>query len=366
MSTRVSEKLRLSLAAIGTLGAVAVLVFAILSWLAVTAERNLNMFPYKTEDWFRFLLPSQFAVQDKPVLMLAGPSTVRENLRWEQMQEEFPDYHVYQGGLSLGTIEDVTISLKFIEAAYGEEALPDYVILGLGPRFLANLPSERPFTTIIDTYSPWSVTSGPSGVTLQKKPLFGAALAKLRFVGKQPERFSSALRAWAAYVGYSVEEWPPAETVLRKAGLLNFWKARVKRQQRSVSPYKFDRSPGLSDEELNVYMSGSWWESVFDWDARAESDDAVLRLRQLMNFLDAHGIGVATVNMPERSYSRSRFNFEYDDYLKAIRDGIGAAPFLDLRTFARDDEFHDAEHTIPEGSRRLTTRVIVWVQSLQN
>ena len=70
--------------------------------------------------------------------------------------------------------------------------------------------------------------------------------------------------------------------------------------------------------------------------------------------------------MPERSYSRERFNFDYEDYLGAIRDGIGDAPFLDLRSFARDDEFHDAEHTIPEGSQRLTVHVVAWVQSLLN
>ncbi|WP_170507691.1 hypothetical protein [Ruegeria arenilitoris] len=364
MSTRVSRKLRLSLAALGTIGVVVVLVFSALTWLAISAERSFFMLPYKQESWYRFLLPSQFVVQDKPVIMLAGPSTVRENLRWEQMQEAFPDYHIYQGGISVGTIEDVTISLKLIEAAYGEDALPDYVVLGLGPRFLANLPPERPFKTIVNTYSPWSVTTGPNGVELHKKSLFGAALAKIRFVGKQPERFRSALRAWAAYWGRSIEEWPPGEAFLRKAGFLNMWTSQVERQRRLVSPYKFSRSAGLSEEDLAVYMSGSWWESVFDWDVRKNGDAAAVRLRQLLDFLNEHGIGVAVVNMPERSYSRSRFAFEYEDYLGAIRDGIGTAPFLDLSTFSHDDEFHDAEHTIPEGSRRLTNRVIVWVQSL--
>lgn len=364
MSTRVSRKLRLSLAALGTIGAVVALVFSALTWLAISAERNFFMFPYKQESWYRFLLPSQFADRDKPVLMLTGPSTVRENLRWEQMQDAFPDYHVYQGGISLGTIEDVMIALKLIEAAYGEDALPDYVVLGLGPRFVANLPPDRPFETIVETYSPWSVTTGPDGVEIHKKPLFRAALSKIDFLGKQPERFRSALRAWAAYLGHSVEDWPPGEALLRKTGMLNMWRSQIERQRRLVSPYKFSRSTGLREEDLAVYMSGSWWESVFDWDAQKNGDAAAMRLRQLLDFLDAHGIGVAVVNMPERSYSRDRFTFDYEDYLGAIRDGIGTAPFLDLSTFARDDEFHDAEHTIPDGSQRLTDRVIVWVQSL--
>ncbi len=366
MSTRVSRKLRLSLAAIGTIGVVVVLVFSALTWLAISAERSFFMFPYKQESWYRFLLPSQFVVQDKPVIMLAGPSTVRENLRWEQVQEAFPDYHIYQGGISLGTIEDVTISLKLIEAAYGEDALPDYVVLGLGPRFIANLPPDRPFKSIVDTYSPWFVTTGPNGVELHKKSLFGAARAKIRFVGKQPERFRSALRAWAAYWGREFEEWPIGESVLRQTGLLNMWQSQVERQGRLVSPYKFARSAGLSEADLANFMSGGWWESVFDWDARKNSGAAAERLRQLMEFLDAHGIGVAVVNMPERSYSRERFTFEYDDYLGAIHDGIGQAPFLDLSVFAHDSEFFDAEHTIPEGSQRLTAHVTAWIQSLLN
>lgn len=364
MSTRVSRKLRLSVAALSTIGAIVALIFTGFVWLAISAERNLYMFPFKQEDWYRFLLPSQFVAQGKPVIMLTGPSTMRENLRWGQMQEAFPNYHIYQGGISLGTIEDVMIALKLIESAYGEDALPDYVILGLGPRFVANLPPERPMKTIVDTYSAWSITTGPNGVVLQKKSAFGAVLAKMRFIGKQPERFRTALRAWAGHFGRSVEEWPLGETILRKAGLLNFWKARVQRQLRSVSPYKFARTAGLSEADLAVYMSGSWWESVFDWDARANGDAASERLRQLMKFLSEHGIGVAVVNMPERSYSRDRFAFEYDDYLGVIRDGVGGAPFLDLSTFTDDSEFFDAEHTLPKGSQRLTDRVIVWVQSL--
>lgn len=364
MSTRVSRKLRLSIAALGLIGVVVVLVFSALTWLAISAERSFFMFPYKQESWYRFLLPSQFSTQDKPVIMLTGPSTVRENLRWEQIQEAFPDYHIYQGGISLGTTEDVMIALKLIEASYGEDALPDYVILGLGPRFLANLPPDRPFETVVETYSTWTVTAGPTGVELHKKPLFEAALAKMRFVGKQPERFRSALYAWTAYLGGAVEEWPLGETLLRKAGFLGVWKSQIERQLRLISPYKFSRSSGLSETDLAVYMSGSWWESVFGWDVHKNGAAASLRLRQLLDFLDEHGIGLAVVNMPERSYSRSRFAFDYEDYLSTILDGIGTAPFLDLSTFSHDEEFHDAEHTIPEGSRRLTTRVIVWMQSL--
>lgn len=242
----------------------------------------------------------------------------------------------------------------------------DYVVLGLGPRFITNLPPERPFKTIVDTYSPWSVTTGSNGVELHKKSLFGAARAKIRFIGKQPERFRSALRAWAAYWGRSFEEWPLGGSLLRQTGLLNLWQSQVERQVRLVSPYKFARGAGLSEADLAVYMSGGWWESVFDWDAHENSGAAAERLRQLMELLDAHDIGVAVVNMPERSYSRDRFTFEYDDYLGAIHDGIGPAPFLDLSVFAHDSEFFDAEHTIPEGSQRLTAHVTAWIQSLLN
>jgi hypothetical protein len=84
-------------------------------------------------------------------------------------------------------------------------------------------------------------------------------------------------------------------------------------------------------------------------------------LRRLTHYLDDHGIGFAVVNLPERSVARNAFAFDYEEYLGAIHDGIGSAPFVDLREFSRDSEFYDSEHILPEGSIRMTDWFISWI-----
>ena len=127
------------------------------------------MFPYKQESWYRFLLPSQFVVQDKPVIMLAGPSTVRENLRWEQIQEAFPDYHIYQGGNQPWHNRRRNNRSETHRVGVRRRCVAGLCRSWPRPRFLANLPPNRPFKTIVNTYSPWSVATGPDGVELHKK-----------------------------------------------------------------------------------------------------------------------------------------------------------------------------------------------------
>lgn len=366
MSIPVSRKPLLAAGAIATLLAVAAVTLSLLFSMAIRAERDLGVFPFKEEDWYRFLLPSQFAPRDRPVVMLAGPSQVRENLRIEELRAAFPDHHVYQGALSLGTVEDVEIALRFVETAYGKEALPDFLVIGTSARFIANLPLDRPFASVINSYSPWIVAAGPAGVEIAPKPFPAAVVARLKFLGKQPARFEAALRGWLHRFAQDFADWGPGAEILGATGLGGFWERRLTALELPTTPYKFARSARRPDAAIagDFVDRGSFWVEVIRWDAKSQRAAAAKRLGRLMAFLDDRGIGVAVINMPERSLARNTFAFDYDDYLGAVREAIGGSPFIDLRAFARDDEFHDAEHTLPEGSRRLTEKVIAWLGPL--
>ncbi|HJR43489.1 MAG TPA: hypothetical protein VJ812_15450, partial [Gemmatimonadaceae bacterium] len=112
----------------------AILVYAIdlagLQLLVRHAERSRVVYPYKNEDWLRWLLPTLWSPTEKPLLLITGPSTARENIRIEAVQAAFPEYRVFQGGLSLGAMTDVMLGLRYVEREYGRAALPAIVILG--------------------------------------------------------------------------------------------------------------------------------------------------------------------------------------------------------------------------------------------
>ncbi|WP_320178762.1 hypothetical protein [Roseovarius pacificus] len=366
MSTQASRKLLLSAGAIISLVGVGVFTFVMLVWISIRAERDLGAFPFKEEDWYRFLLPSQFALQDKPVVMLAGPSQVRENLRIERFRDALPDFHIYQGGISLGTIEDTEIALKLIEAAYGKEALPDFVVLGMSVRYFANIPSDRPFSTVINTYSGWTVKTDAGGVEIQPKSRIDTLAARLKFVGKLPVRFNASARIWSATAARALAGWPPTAALLNAAGLEEFWARRILKLEYPTTPYKFSRHTNRPVEQVASRLTNddSWFVQVVQWDAKGDRIAASMRLRRLMAFLEENDISVAVINMPERAILRESFTFDYEEYLGAIRDVIGKAPFIDMRTFARDEEFHDAEHTLPMGSRRMTDHIVTWLKPI--
>lgn len=367
MSTPAFRKCYFALASLGTMLLAGLLIFVLLQVMTVKAERDLGVFPFKESDWNRFLLHSQFTEQEKPVLMLMGPSQVRENLRAERFADAFPGVQVRQGGLSLGTIEDAEVALRFIELAYGEAALPDFVIIGTSPRFLANIPSNRPFQSAINSYSGWSVETDGEVVTFQKESWPKALVAHAKFIGQQSMRFQAALRAWLSIPLEAVGELKPVAALVQRIGLSDAWEARLYSFGSPTRPYKFELMGHMpNDAVAGVFIDNpsSFWPDVAAWDATAERTTVAESLKRLVTFLQERQIAVAIVNMPERSVAGEAYKFDYSQYLGAISDGIGSAPFLDLRNFSRDGEFHDLEHTLPQGSMRLTDRVIDWVRPM--
>ncbi len=385
MFTQDSRKFRLALAAVLALGGLYAIIVATLMTLSTWAERDLHAFPFKDEDWLRYLLPSRVPPDGRSRIMLTGPSTVRENLLYERFEAAFPGHAVLQGGISLGTLEDVTASLDYVRMTHGVDALPDLLVLGIAPRFIANIPDERPFKVGIDRYSPHlSTRQRDDGVEFVPKGPWEGIRARAQFLAsKEPERFRTALvavayrwlagrdavGAWAADTQGVERSWldrvllsPPVPQIVRAAGLarvlhhslrdLLAWRA---------SPYKYTFDPPIEygPPRHDAGMHDGWWKDVYAWNPARDRQSALAHLQKFKRLAAACGIEVWVVNMPEREVSRAQFDdANYEAYLHLVREAFGGDRLLDLRELLRTDEFYDREHTVPAGSRRLTDPVI--------
>lgn len=386
MSTRASEKLRLALLAIAAVVAVYAGVFAALSRVAVWAERDVGVYPYAEEDWLRHLLPhmfDRFREGEGPHILVTGPSAVREAVDVDRLERAIPSARVHQGGISLGTIDDVIVSLEYIEGAYGADALPDVVLLGLTPRFVANLPDERPFLPAIDRYSPYfHVVRGPGGPSLEPKGRLAGAVSWLRFhTTKQTDRYRTAglalagvyvraARARCAGGGICPFGWPLAilERVLGVPPAVDFLylgnlaEVGVDRfLEIMTAPWKYRFWPPKSDAWLLevVESEDSFWGEVFAWDPRAEAGDTLRRLERLHAFTERRGIGLVAINLPENEILDPFYRGgRYAAYQEIARRGLGDTPYFDLRRFLRRDEFLDWVHTTRAGAERLTDEVV--------
>lgn len=387
MFTRDSRKLRLALAALLTLACLYAGVVGTLIALSNWAERDLDAFPFKDEDWLRYLLPTKVGGTHRSAILLTGPSTVRENLMHERFAAAFPGTAVIQGGISLGTLEDVTAALDYVRRIHGVEALPDRLVLGISPRFIANIPDVRPFKLGIDRYSPHvSTRQEIDGIGLVPKRATDSLRARVRFlVAKEPERFRTALLAllyramagrdampgWTTDTPGARRSWldrvmkmPPMPQVVRAAGLgrilelspldLLAWR---------VSPYKYTFNPPI-EYGPDADLDKGWWKDVYAWNPLQDWQDAMAHVRKFKGLAQACGIEVWVVNLPERDVSRAQFDAtNYQAYLSLVTQAFGEERLLDLRELLRPDEFYDREHTLPAGSRRLTDAVIAAMRS---
>lgn len=343
------------------------------SVLAQEVEAEGRAYPYKSEDWLRYLLPSFFAEGGAPRILLTGPSTARENLVYDMFDEAFPGYRTLQGGISLGTLQDVLLSLEYVRAVHGRRALPAMIVLGISPRFLAEIPRQRPFALGLDRYSPaYEVVDSAGHLDLSPKSPWEGAVSRLRFaVGKQtPRRQVAALSLMHRLLPRDADERLRGSFV---AGLLSRVGAEGlvevgprARIEYLISPYKYRLSPPMPVEGLRGWLDdpGSWWRDVYRWDPAGADTHAIrVRFRRLRALAREHGIELYVANLPEREVSRARYDPEhYRAYLALIRDAVGDAPFLDIRTMLDDDEFYDAEHATGPGAARVTDSVIAFIR----
>jgi len=353
-------------------------VTAVLEDFTRTAEASGVVYPYKHEDWLRYLVPSLWRADGKPLMLLAGPSTVRENLLVEEFADAFPEYRVYQGGISAGTLGDALAALRYVEKSYGAKALPRTIVLGVSPRFIAELPAQdRPFEGGLRRYSPYfrMDTADTQGGLERKNRLLGL-LAYGRFhLTKQQGRYNAALH-W--YIAQAI----PADfsNRLRCTAFMNSGLGRLLFSGRArtigirefalelASPYKYHSGGNPLAANLEFLDTpDSKWREVFAWDAGRNTRGVGERIAAMMSFARTHGIELYVVNLPEASANRIRYqpgNTEH--YLALLNSAFAPAPVLDLRCLLRDDEFLDAEHARYRGAKRITARAVGFMRDVRS
>jgi len=353
-------------------------VNAVFLGLSARVERQENVYPYKFEDWYRYLLPGLFEHRGARRIMLVGESAVRENLLYEEFNKAFPTMHTFQGGLSLGTIDDLLISLEYITKVYGRDALPEVMVLGVSPRFVANLPETRPFIDVLDGYSPYfTVEETPAGPRLQPKTQWQGWSSWARFVlFKQQQRYLGVVAALARSYLVATEEptqevnpgsMPPASPLqvlpvsLRRIAqntLQNFI-------NRWLSPYRYHGNPPMKLEGIRhwLHMPKSWWPRVHRWDPDANQQTVDGRLTRLRELVANKGIALYVINLPENLESRQLYEAKnYQAYLSLVQKHLGDAPFIDLQDMLRSEEFYDIVHATVPGAKRVTATVIRFIK----
>jgi hypothetical protein len=370
-SIRASRKPVLATGVLGLLaGLFAIMITGLVS-LSGWAERDMDAHPFKDEDWLRYLLDPRLESDGRPRLFLAGPSTVRENIRFEMVEAAFPGFAVYQGGLSGGTLEDTLAALEYLRLIHGDAVLPREMVLGISLRTIANISDGRPFQGNVSVYSPWyRIGYDGNGVHFERKSWLEGLRAAALFLGrKEPDRFRVAVEAAALDL---VEASPGLRDGIDR--LLHGAPGPIDRHRdrlppggdsitdvlrARISPYKYERLPRRSDRQVNFWLTlpESIWAQILRWDA-TQHPEAERGLRSFVAYAKAHGIRLLVVNMPERSIVRASYLGDYNAYLDLVRRAIGDTPFLDLREFLSDDELYDAYHATRAGAARLTREVI--------
>jgi hypothetical protein len=366
---------RLSLSALGAAALLYGLVTAGLQALTRMAEASGEVYPYRDQDWLRFLSGPLWPQSGKPLLLLTGPSTAREDLLVETFGAAYPRYRVRTGALSLGTLSDVMASLTYVERAHGAGALPAILVLGVSPRFLAEIPRERPFAVGLERYSACCRVPGnmPDGFRLEEKSWTAGLVARVRFLTrKQQDRYRTAV-AWLAASSVG----PAASTRLAGSAPVRFLRrTRLARlmgieelarlgiydyAMLEMSPYRYRGVPPLPREDLERWLDdpGSWWREVYRWDPDRGAALIAARTEALLGFAARHDMELYVVSLPERELSRRRYGpghaARYDALVRRL---FGSVPVLDLRCLLGDDEFYDAEHALVGGARRVSEHVI--------
>jgi hypothetical protein len=378
LSTPDSKRLRLSLSAIGAVAVVYLLVSVSLQALARSAETTGRVYPYKQEDWLRYLLPTLWPEGGKPLILLTGTSTTREDILVEEVASAFPDHRVFQGGLSLGTLGDVLAALEYVERAHGTGALPSLLVLGVSPRFLAEIPDERPFAKGLALYSAYYRVPPhtPPGFGLESKPALVGIFDHARFlVEKQGPRYRAAA-AWlvGTLATSDLGAWlfgsAPARLVLRAGRAARVLPPRAVQlgirdyALELASPYRYRAEAPATEQQVLALQHdpSSWWKEVHHWDPASDAGAIRARVAALLEFTSRHGIDLYVVSLPERALSRAQYESgAFERYLSLLHSMFGRVPFLDLRCFLDDSEFYDADHALLHGARRVTAQVIGFV-----
>lgn len=377
MSIRASDKLRhVATALLVVLGLFAALHAALWS-LASAVERRGGVYPWRDEDVLRYLLPGLWAPRGKVRMLIAGPSEAREDLLAERFAEAFPDVDVIQGALSLGIFDDFLLTLEYLERAHEPTSLPKRLILGLTPRFVANIPrGDSPWEAAIDRYSPaFRVEATDDGPRLRAKPWWEGIAARARFLQKQQKRYKAALCAWALSC-LAPDEPASIQAASDRPAPLDWMsyqyhaQGRAKRLERAlrlyVMPYKYHNLRPMRPEALEQWLTfeNSFWFKVHQWNPTHDAAMVRSRMARLTELASQLDIELTVVFLPEHPANRARYPAgHYESYASLVRNALAGVPIVDLRAFLEASEFYDVGHATLEGAERTTAAVIAFLTS---
>jgi hypothetical protein len=369
-------------------GGVYAALFAGLGVLARWAEADFEAYPYWAgEDPMRLLLPTVHGTPEQGTLLL-GPSAIGEAFLYEELERAWGS-HVRSGSLSMGTLDECHLFLSYIERAYGPNALPRRVLLGMKPRVLANLPrlfgpkmdheAIAYLIAIIDRYSAkFSVARRELGTELVPKSAAQAVAAWLRFnLTKQQPRYRTAVLAAIEYalnadplkIGFQkrIPDFPEnlrgpltkanapvTVAFLRAVGPVEaagLWIRAYRSAYTNMYMTSLDEA-AIRDVVANAEMG-------FTWDPRDEKAMVSMQLDRLASFIKSHGIELIVVHLPVHSVVRAGYDVErFAQYRTVIDEYFPAARIVDLWDMIPDGLFFDEVHLKYEGARRATALLV--------
>jgi len=321
-------------------------VHALMESLARWAEVRQNEYLWGQEEYLQLFTPTNYTGRGRGRILICGPSEAREDLLTDVFDRRFPGLHTYQSAHGAATLHDVTLQLAYMERVYGPSAAPDILVLGVSPRFVANISLVAPpFIEGMNKYSPYyRVDDSVDPPRLAPKSVWESLVARARLLLHQQPRYRAALDgAWRA-----LRHPERMRDYSYRAGL-------------TPAKYHFKKQWSAKMRQTRFLEPASHWPKTHSWDASAHRGEVIREMTQVRDYARRNGVRLYVVNMPEISWNRRLFDPErYQHYLGVLHEVFGDQ-FLDLRTLLHDEEFQDLVHATLAGSRMVSERVAGFV-----
>jgi hypothetical protein len=333
---------------LAAVGAIVVVIHIGLDAISLYAERR-GAYLWKKDDFLRLVSPVYHVGRGPGRLLIYGPSEAREALLPEELAKFVTHLMPYQNAQSWGTLEDALVTLDYIERAYGPSAIPEAIVLGVTPRFVANI-RVRDSSRLLDginKYSPrFRVAGGGHPPALVEKTPLEKLRARLNVAALEPERYRRGLYA---VVNQAFGSAVPA---LRA------------RERKIMRPAKYIERAEFTEAQTDALFELPHWQRVHAWDPTPDRARIEHQIGLLLGYTRRHGVRLYVVNLPEHPRAVVRYDSDrYDTYLTMTRAAFGTTPFLNLREFLAADEFYDEAHATWHGAIRLGEAVGEFIMS---
>ena len=319
------------------------------------------------EQHLRLFMRSNYAAGERPRLLFTGSSEAREGFDGETFAARFAAWKTDQHPWIWSTLTELALCLEYLERAYGDDALPEAMVVGITPRYVADLREwPSPFFSSINRYSPrfrveFDDADSQAGPRLVEREGREAMRARINYFKHQGNRYrgawKGALRGGLVAIApeWGESAWLRTRLVTQSFHQLEDWTPAVRRAV-FLEPDAVDaRYASFANHLRNMRA----------WNPDDDAERIRAAFAALFDVTDRHGMRVFFVCLPEVSWNRDGFGAERDStYLRILAESARDAPVLDLRDLLRDDEFHDHQHANRAGALRLSARVSDWLEPL--